>query len=84
MSAVGCRGEALLVVVSAKRSSQAVSAARMEAGELLRGAADPLDLLDVDGLEQRLAGREVAIERADADIGAPGDALQRGVLALGR
>ena len=54
----------------------------VQAFKLPRGAADPLDLLYVDGLEERLARREVAIQRADADVGASGDPLQRGVLPL--
>jgi hypothetical protein len=54
----------------------------VQAFELPRGAADPLDLLKVDDLEERLARREVAIQRPDADVGAAGDALQRGVRAL--
>ena len=47
--------------------------------ERIRELAELLDLAPVDGFIQRLAGGEVAIERADADAGAPGDVFQRRV-----
>ena len=46
-------------------------------GEAVGRAADRLDLVEVDGLEQVLARREVAIEGADADLRAAGDVLER-------
>src|SRR3954465_12239332 len=44
-------------------------------------AADLLDLVDVERLEQRLAVGEVAVQRADPDAGAARDLLQRRRLA---
>ena len=44
--------------------------------------AQGVDLLDVDGLEQVLAGREVAVEGADPHPGPAGDVLQGGRLAV--
>jgi len=55
---------------------------RRQAGEVVRGAADRLDLVEVDGLEQVLARGEVAVQRADADLGAAGDVLERGGRAV--
>ena len=42
-----------------------------------------VDLAAIDRLEQGLARREVAVERADADAGPPGDGLQARVRAAG-
>ena len=50
---------------------------RRQLGELIGRAAQAFDLVDVDGLEQRLPVWEVAIERADTDLRAPRDLLER-------
>jgi hypothetical protein len=42
-----------------------------------------LDLVDVDRLEQVLARREMAVQRADPDLGAARDVLERGGGAVG-
>ena len=47
-----------------------------EIGELL-------DLAPIDRLEQRLAGREMPVQRADADAGVPRHGLQAGIWAAG-
>ena len=49
----------------------------LEVGKAGGRAADGLDLVEVDGLEQMLARREVPVERADADLRPPGDVLER-------
>ena len=49
-----------------------------ESVELGRRAAQIVDLVDVDGLEQGLPAGEVAIQGADPNLGAAGDLLQRG------
>jgi hypothetical protein len=67
---------AFFVVVRKAREPARERLPGVQSFELPRGAADALDLLEVDGLEQRLAGREVAIQRSDADVGASRDALQ--------
>ena len=54
----------------------------LQVGEVGGRAADGLDLVEVDGLEQVLARREVAVERADADLRAPRDVLERGRRAV--
>src|SRR3954462_11568154 len=51
---------------------------RLEGRELLGASRDRLDLVDVDRLHEVRAGREVAVERPDADAGAAGDVLERG------
>ena len=51
-------------------------------GQVDGRAAQGVDLLDVDGLEQVLAGREVPVEGADPDPGPAGDVLQGGRLAV--
>ena len=45
-------------------------------GEVGRRARHCLDLVDVDGLEERLAGGEVPVERPDADSGPFGYLLE--------
>ena len=63
--------------------SQPVSASQGGWSSVLVGrVADRLDFVEVDGFEQVLAGREVAVEGADADPGAAGDVLERGAGAL--
>ena len=47
--------------------------------QLFRKFDELLDLAAIDGLEQRLARREMAVERADADPGASRHRLQAGV-----
>ena len=47
-----------------------------EIGELL-------DLAAIDGLIQCLAGREMSVERADADAGLPRDGFQASLTAAG-
>ena len=51
--------------------------------QLLGQFAELLHLAPIDGLEQGLAGREVAIERADADAGASRHGLQARVRPAG-
>ena len=51
---------------------------------LCGGFADRLQLVEVDRLEQGLAGGEMPVERADPDPGAAGDVLQRRVGAVFR
>src|SRR5262245_1416844 len=50
--------------------------------QLAGGAAQQVDLVAVRRLDERGARREVTVERADADAGAPRDVLQRGVRAV--
>ena len=65
-----------------KRSNQLVERLpRVVALVLRRRAADLLDLLEVEGLQQRLPVGEVAVERADPDAGAARDLLERRRLA---
>ena len=45
----------------------------LELGQIRGRLAERLDLVDVDRLEQLLSGREVAVERADADARAARD-----------
>jgi hypothetical protein len=54
----------------------------LEVAEVVGLAAHLLDLVDVDGLQERLARREVAVQRADADTCATRDVLQRGGRAV--
>ena len=57
---------------------------RRESLELRPGAAQAVDLVDIDRLEQGLAVREIAVQGSDAHLGATGNLLQRGrVAALG-
>ena len=51
-------------------------------GEVRRGPAEILDLPDVDGLEQVLTRREVAVQRPDPHVRAARDVLQRRVGAV--
>jgi hypothetical protein len=54
---------------------------RRLAFQLFRQLAELLYLASIDGLEQRLAGREVAIKRPDADPGSSCHRLQTCVRA---
>ena len=65
---------------SQRRSASTGAASR---GKLLGEIDELVDLVAVDGLEQRLARREMAIERADADPGRAGHRLEAGVRAAG-
>ncbi len=63
------------------RSSQRCSASRGMVGEQHRRSVDELaHVVAVGGKQQRLAGREVAVERAVPDAGLLGDGAERGVL----
>jgi hypothetical protein len=55
---------------------------RLLLAERVGGADERLDLADVDGLDQVVAGREVAVQRADADLRAAGDVLERRIGAV--
>jgi len=57
---------------------------RLERLEQLAGAVgQPLDLVLVDGVDEGLAGGEVAVEGADADAGLARDGPHRGLAAGG-
>ena len=69
---------------SSRRSRRSAAASAVSASqgsssrELARAARQRLDLVDVDGLHEVGARREVAVQRPDADAGAAGDVLERG------
>jgi hypothetical protein len=50
--------------------------------QFFRVRGDGLEFGGVDGLDERLADGEVAVERADADARPPGDLLERQVWSL--
>ena len=57
---------------------------RRQIGQVGGRARHRLDLVEIDGLEQVLAGREVPVERGGADLRAAGDVVERrGCAVLG-
>ena len=57
---------------------------RQRRAQLVGAVAEQVDVVPVDRLDQRVAVGVVPVERADADAGALGDLLQRGVDAARR
>jgi hypothetical protein len=73
----GQRFSCLFLDVTERKQGETRRLAIAELGDRLRPQAQLLDLTGVDRLEQVLASREVAVQRADPDVRLPGDVLQR-------